>query len=150
MKNKKKGSGIAILIGGKFNKKIIREDPIFLANFVYIIRSVKPNKKFDWLSPVTGDDFNNLDTIKLKEHRYKKTQQVDKFGRVIYEYTNKRKTTSNGVLPEFKNNKEVCLLQNRFDRIKQDLSKDMLHQHVKDILLLEYNDILQKLLKFNR
>lgn len=141
MRNMRKVGGVAVLIGGKFNKKVIREDKTFLDQRVHVLYTL--SQKF---RGVTGDCIHICETT--KKHEYEKTEQVDKYGRVMYIYKNIRKR-NNGVLPEYMNNKNVIELNNRFNRIKQQLEIPELNQSVRDMLLVEYNEILKNLIRIN-
>ena len=141
MKTKPK-SGVVILVGGKFNKKIIHDIEV-LNSCEYNIYSI---------TNIPSISYSHINcNVSPKLYKYTKTEQSDRHGRVIYEYVNKRVSTGDGVLSEFKNNKEVVILEERFRRIKRDIETNGAdyNPHVKDAIMTEYNDILKKLMAIN-
>ena len=116
-KGDKKGSGVAVLVGGRFNSKIIRDPSILELHCwqIQMLGKLPTNLGLNETDP--------LEPLNIKRFRYFQTKQLDRFGRRIYEYENKRRGHPWGVLPEYKQNEEVCRLVWKSNKLRYEISR---------------------------
>jgi hypothetical protein len=136
-KGYKKGSGVAVLVGGRFNSKVIR-DPSILESTCWQVQSL--NTEYGRYRLVDPNE-----RLPIKRFRYFETKQLDRFGRRIYEYEHKRRGHPWGVLPEYKQNEEVCRLMWKSNKLRYEIESRGKDLHPESLAIL--NDELSKINK---